>query len=222
MTGLSTLCYIEKDGKYLMLHRTVKENDVNKEKWIGVGGHFEKDESPEECLLREVREETGYTLTSWRYRGIVTFVSGDGVTEYMSLFTADGFQGDPIPCDEGELAWVDIDQVETLNIWEGDKIFFRLLAQDRPFFSLKLVYDGKRPSAFRRPGRQPPGPGLKNRRADHKNSTLRKASLRFSSEAVASLFSPLQLSSSWITNRLSSAWVQPQSFLCFETLFPSS
>ena len=142
MTGLSTLCYIEKDGKYLMLHRTVKENDVNKEKWIGVGGHFEKDESPEECLLREVREETGYTLTSWRYRGIVTFVSGDGVTEYMSLFTADGFQGEPIPCDEGELAWVDIDQVETLNIWEGDKIFFRLLAQDRPFFSLKLVYDG--------------------------------------------------------------------------------
>lgn len=111
MTGLSTLCYIEKDGKYLMLHRTVKKNDVNKDKWIGVGGHFEVDESPEECLLREVKEETGYTLTSYQYRGIVTFVSGGGVTEYMSLFTADGFEGEPIPCDEGELEWVDITHV---------------------------------------------------------------------------------------------------------------
>lgn len=142
MAKLSTLCYIEQNGKYLMLHRTVKKNDVNKEKWIGVGGHFEADESPEECLLREVREETGYTLTSWQYRGIVTFVSGDGVTEYMSLFTADGFEGRPIPCDEGELAWVKIQDVEQLNIWEGDKIFFRLLRENRPFFSLKLVYDG--------------------------------------------------------------------------------
>lgn len=142
MAKLSTLCYIEQNGKYLMLHRTVKKNDVNKEKWIGVGGHFEADESPEECLLREVREETGYTLTSWQYRGIVTFVSGDGVTEYMSLFTADGFEGRPIPCDEGELAWVKIHDVEQLNSWEGDKIFFRLLRENRPFFSLKLVYDG--------------------------------------------------------------------------------
>lgn len=142
MVGLSTLCYIEQDGKYLMLHRTVKENDVNKDKWIGVGGHFEADESPEECLLREVKEETGYTLTSYRYRGIVTFVSGTGVTEYMSLFTADGFEGEQLPCDEGELEWVDIDQIENLNIWEGDKIFFRLLAEDHEFFSLKLVYDG--------------------------------------------------------------------------------
>ncbi len=142
MEKLSTLCYIERDGKYLMLHRTVKKNDVNKDKWIGVGGHFEADESPEECLLREVREETGYTLTSYQYRGLVTFVSGNGVTEYMSLFTADGFEGEAIPCDEGELEWVDIDKVEELNIWEGDKIFFRLLAEKRPFFSLKLVYDG--------------------------------------------------------------------------------
>lgn len=141
---MSTLCYIEKEGKYLMLHRTVKKNDVNREKWIGVGGHFEQDESPEECLLREVREETGYTLTSWRYRGIVTFVSGDGVTEYMSLFTADGFEGEPIPCDEGELAWVDIEDVWKLNIWEGDKIFFRLLNEDAPFFSMKLSYEGDR------------------------------------------------------------------------------
>jgi len=142
MTSLSTLCYMERDGKYLMLHRTVKENDVNKDKWIGVGGHFEADESPEECLLREVREETGYTLTSYRFRGIVTFVSGNGVTEYMSLFTADGFEGEPIPCDEGELAWVDIEDVWSLNIWEGDKIFLRLMDEREQFFSLKLVYDG--------------------------------------------------------------------------------
>lgn len=139
---LSTLCYIERDGKYLMLHRTVKKNDVNKDKWIGVGGHFEQDESPEECLLREVWEETGLILTSYCFRGLVTFVSGGGVTEYMSLFTADGFTGDQIPCDEGELEWVDKEEVLTLNIWEGDKIFFRLLNEEYPFFSLKLVYDG--------------------------------------------------------------------------------
>lgn len=142
MEGLSTLCYIEDGGRYLMLHRTVKERDVNKDKWIGVGGHFEPGESPEECLLREVREETGYHLTSYRFRGIVTFLSGDGVTEYMHLFTADGFEGTPIECDEGELEWVPTGRIESLNIWEGDKIFFRLLAEDRPFFSLKLVYDG--------------------------------------------------------------------------------
>ena len=141
MIRLSTLCYIEKDGKYLMLHRTVKKNDVNKDKWIGVGGHFEDSESPEECLLREVWEETGYTLTSWKYRGIVTFVYGDSVTEYMSLYTADGFEGEPHPCDEGELEWVEKEKVFDLNIWEGDKIFFRLMNEDHPFFSLKLVYD---------------------------------------------------------------------------------
>ena len=141
-TSLSTLCQIEKDGRYLMLHRTVKKNDVNKDKWIGVGGHFEADESPEECLLREVKEETGYTLTSWQFRGIVTFVSGGGITEYMHLFTADGFTGEQIPCDEGELVWIDKDAVMDLNIWEGDKIFFRLLNENAPFFSLKLVYDG--------------------------------------------------------------------------------
>lgn len=142
MFSLSTLCYIEKDHKYLMLHRTVKKNDVNKDKWIGVGGHFEQDESPEECLLREVKEETGYTLTDYRFRGIVTFVSGSGVTEYMSLFTATGFEGEPIPCNEGNLEWVDIDEIQNLNIWEGDKVFLRLLAEERDFFSLKLVYDG--------------------------------------------------------------------------------
>lgn len=141
MGNLSTLCYLKRDGKYLMLHRTVKKNDVNKDKWIGVGGHFEEGESPEECVVREVREETGYTLTSYRYRGIVTFVSGDGVTEYMSLFTADGFEGEPAACDEGVLEWVPIEKVQELNIWEGDKIFFRLLEENAPFFSLKLVYD---------------------------------------------------------------------------------
>ena len=140
---MTTLCYLERDNKYLMLHRVVKKNDVNKDKWIGVGGHFEQDESPDECLLREVKEETGYTLTSYRFRGIVTFVSGDGVTEYMHLFTADGFEGTPAACDEGVLEWVPVSQIDDLNIWEGDKIFFRLLAQNAPFFSLKLVYDGK-------------------------------------------------------------------------------
>jgi len=138
---LSTLCYIEKEGRYLMLHRTVKKNDVNHDKWIGVGGHFEYGESPEECLLREVKEETGYTLTSWRYRGIVTFVYGEAVVEYMSLYTADGFKGDPIECDEGELEWIDKSAVPSLELWEGDRIFFRLLDEGREFFSLKLVYD---------------------------------------------------------------------------------
>lgn len=138
---LSTLCYIEKDGQYLMLHRTVKKNDVNHDKWIGVGGHFEYGESPEECLLREVKEETGYTLTSWRCRGIVTFVYGEAVVEYMSLYTADGFKGDPIDCDEGELEWIDKSAVPSLELWEGDRIFFRLLDEGREFFSLKLVYD---------------------------------------------------------------------------------
>ena len=126
---LSTLCYIEKDGQYLMLHRTVKKNDVNKDKWIGVGGHFEHQESPEECLLREVKEETGYTLESWKYRGIVTFVYGEDIVEYMSLYTADRFSGEEIPCDEGELEWVDKEKIMDLNLWDGDKIF------------LKLVYD---------------------------------------------------------------------------------
>ena len=142
MTAFSTLCYIERDGSYLMLHRTVKKNDVNKDKWIGVGGHFEAEESPEECLLREVYEETGYHLTAWKFRGLVTFVSGDGVTEYMSLFTADEFTGEPVACDEGELEWVDKQEVLKLNIWEGDKIFFCLLEEQQEFFSLKLVYDG--------------------------------------------------------------------------------
>lgn len=139
-TRLSTLCYLEKDGQYLMLHRVKKKNDVNEGKWIGVGGHFEDGESPEECILREVKEETGYTLTSYQYRGIVTFVFAEEETEYMSLFTADGFTGEPIECNEGVLKWIDKKEVLNLNLWEGDKIFLKLLDEKIPFFSLKLVY----------------------------------------------------------------------------------
>ena len=142
MTNLTTLCYIERDGAYLMLHRTAKENDINKEKWIGIGGHFEENESPVECLLREAKEETGLTLLSWHFHGVVTFQSDQWQTEYMFLYTADAFEGEMIRCDEGDLEWVPIPQVEALPIWEGDKIFFRLLSEGRPFFSLKLVYIG--------------------------------------------------------------------------------
>ena len=138
----STLCYLEKDGQYLMLHRIKKKKDVNKDKWIGVGGKFEDKESPEDCLLREVFEETGLTLTRWQYRGIVTFVSNEAPTEYMHLFTADGFEGEMKVCDEGTLEWVPVHAVPTLNLWPGDKIFLRLLAENAPFFSLKLTYEG--------------------------------------------------------------------------------
>lgn len=202
---LTTLCYLERvlpqhGLQYLMLHRTIKKHDVNHDKWIGVGGHVEAMESPEDCLLREVREETGLVLTSYRMRGIVTFLSGRGDYEYMFLYTADKWKlpshvsgrpstytpaypsavgshvaddtpgavgnhaadgvsssvgnhtADDTPpagskdflpaCDEGILEWVDVDQINSLNLWEGDKIFFRLIAADEPFFSLKLVYDG--------------------------------------------------------------------------------
>jgi 8-oxo-dGTP diphosphatase len=139
---LTTLCYIEQDGQYLMLHRVSKEMDVNKDKWIGIGGHFEYGESPEECLLREAKEETGLTLTSWRFRGIVTFVAEGWTPEYMCLYTADGFEGTLTDCDEGVLTWVPKEKLGELNLWEGDRIFLRLLAEDAPFFSLKLVYRG--------------------------------------------------------------------------------
>lgn len=137
---LTTLCYIERDGKYLMLHRVSKENDVNKDKWIGVGGHFEERESPEECLLREVEEETGLILTAYRFRGIVTFCCEDYPTEYMCLYTADGFKGALTDCDEGMLEWVDKDKIGELNLWDGDLLFFDLLKREIPFFSLKLCY----------------------------------------------------------------------------------
>lgn len=141
---LTTLCYIEKDEKYLMLHRVLKKNDINKDKWIGVGGHFEKGESPEDCLLREVKEETGLTLTSYRFRGLITFTfSSQGRetdTEYMCLYTANGYEGELISCSEGNLEWVNKKDIFSLKLWEGDKIFFRLLREERQFFSLKLVY----------------------------------------------------------------------------------
>lgn len=139
---LTTLCYIEQDDKYLMLHRVKKQVDVNKDKWIGVGGHFEKDESPEQCLLREVKEETGLTLLSWKFRGLITFVCEGWNTEYMCLYTADKFQGELKECDEGELVWVPKERLEELNLWEGDKIFFQLLKERQDFFTMKLVYQG--------------------------------------------------------------------------------
>ena len=141
---LTTLCYIEENEKYLMLHRTKKDNDENHNKWIGVGGHFEKGESPEECLVREVKEETGLTLHSFDFRGIVTFVSDENPAEYMCLFTSKDFSGEMIQCNEGQLEWVDKSDVTNLNLWEGDRLFLELLTRDVPFFSMKLVYKNGR------------------------------------------------------------------------------
>ena len=140
----TTLCYVEQEGKYLMLLRNKKAEDENAGKWIGVGGKFQEGESPQDCLLREVREETGLRLTRYRFRGIVTFVSDRYETEYMHLFTAQGFEGELTPCDEGELRWVEKEKVLSLPLWEGDREFLRLLWEDAPFFSLKLVYQGDR------------------------------------------------------------------------------
>ena len=137
----TSLCYITRGNDVLMLHRVKKKNDINHDKWIGIGGKFEEKESPDECLLREVLEETGLTLTSWKCRGIVTFLSeNDG--EYMYLFTADGFEGDLKECDEGDLQWVSREFLDQLPKWEGDKIFLDLLWQDAPFFLLTLRYQG--------------------------------------------------------------------------------
>lgn len=138
----TTLCYIEHDNKYLMLHRTKKENDLNEGKWIGVGGKFEQDETPEECLLREVKEETGLTLTKYRLRAVITFLSDKWETEYMYLFTANAFTGTLTDCNEGELKWIDKEKVPELNIWEGDQIFLQKLLADEDFFTLKVVYEG--------------------------------------------------------------------------------
>lgn len=139
---MTTLCYIEKDDKYLMLHRVSKKNDINKDKWIGVGGHFEEGESPEECLLREVKEETGLSLKRYRFRGIITFIAENYPIEYMCLYTADEYDGTMIECDEGKLEWVNKDKLFELNLWEGDKIFLKLIRDNEPFFSLKLRYEG--------------------------------------------------------------------------------
>ena len=139
----TTLCYITRGDEVLMLHRIKKKNDLNEGKWIGIGGKFEEGESPDECLLREAMEETGLTLTSWRCRGVVTFLTtGPWEGEYMYLFTADGFEGELKTCEEGELQWVSRDFLEKLPKWEGDKIFLDLLWQDAPFFLLTLRYDG--------------------------------------------------------------------------------
>ena len=139
----TTLCYIEQDNKYLMMHRIKKEHDLNKDKWVGVGGHLEQGESPEQCLLREVKEETGLTLISWKFCGIVTFTCDSwDMTEYMYLYKGFEFEGDLQTCDEGTLEWIDKKDIYSLPIWEGDKIFFRLMDEQEEFFSLKLSYKG--------------------------------------------------------------------------------
>ena len=138
----TTLCYLERGDEYLMLHRTKKKNDENHDKWIGVGGKFEAGESPEDCMRREIFEETGLTVTDYRYRGIVTFVSDLYGTEYMHLFTVTDWTGEARECDEGELAWIKKQKLFDLTLWEGDRIFLKLLQEDEPFFSLKLTYQG--------------------------------------------------------------------------------
>ena len=138
----TTLCYIEKNNSYLMLHRIKKKNDINHDKWIGIGGKFEEHESPEDCVLREVYEETGLTLSSWRYCGIITFICDDHETEFMHLYISDSFSGELQECDEGVLQWIPIDKIYDLPIWAGDKIFLKLMQQKRDFFSLKVTYKG--------------------------------------------------------------------------------
>ena len=140
---LTSLCYIERDGAYLMLHRVKKKNDCNQDKWIGVGGKFEEGESPYQCVRREAMEETGLYLDELRFRGIVTFVSDRWETEYMHLFTCSRFSGTAHPCDEGVLEWICKEKLYGPPMWEGDRIFLELLDTDRPFFSLKLTYQGE-------------------------------------------------------------------------------
>lgn len=139
----TSLCYLEENGKYLMLHRVKKKNDENQDKWIGIGGKFEDKESPYDCARREILEEAGVFARRLEYRGVVTFVSDVYPTEYMHLFTCSDFLGEiNKDCDEGELLWVEKTKIESLNIWEGDKIFLKRLSDSHPFFSLKLEYKG--------------------------------------------------------------------------------
>ena len=137
----TTLCYLERGSQYLMLHRTKKENDLNHDKWLGVGGKFEEGESPEDCMLREVWEETGFTVTKWRYCGIVTFVHNIYPDEHMHIFVCTDWTGSQIECNEGDLEWIEKQRLLELTMWEGDKIFLRLIDEKRPFFSLKLTYE---------------------------------------------------------------------------------
>lgn len=141
---LTTICYIEKDEKYLMLHRTKKENDQSHDKWLGVGGKFEENESPDECVVREVKEETGLTLLSYKLRGVMTFVSDIWETEYMFIYTADRFEGELTECSEGELLWVEKSKVPDLNLWEGDILFLKKLMENSEFFTIKVQYQGEK------------------------------------------------------------------------------
>ena len=141
---LSSLCYIEKDGKYLMLHRTKKKNDINKNKWLGIGGKLEEGESPEECIIREVKEETGLTLNTYKLRCVVTYVSTNWETEYMYVFTSNDFSGNLIECNEGDLHWIEKDKIIELKTWEGDRIFVEKILEDKTFFTVKFNYDGEK------------------------------------------------------------------------------
>lgn len=141
---LSSLCYIEKDGKYLMLHRTKKKNDINKNKWLGIGGKLEEGESPEECIIREVKEETGLTLNTYKLRCVVTYVSTNWETEYMYVFTSNDFSGNLIECNEGDLHWIEKDKITELKTWEGDRIFVEKILEDKTFFTVKFNYDGEK------------------------------------------------------------------------------
>ncbi len=140
----TSLCYIEQNRAYLMLHRTKKKNDINQDKWIGIGGKFEENESPDDCVRREVLEETGLVLSEVRYCGIITFISDEYESELMHLFHATGFSGKMKDCEEGELEWVQKDRLRELNLWEGDYIFLKLIEENTPFFSLKLTYQKDR------------------------------------------------------------------------------
>lgn len=139
---LTTLCYIEKDNQYLMLHRTKKEKDQSHDKWLGIGGKIEQDESPEDCMKREILEETGFTVTSYTFAGVITFVSDVWETEYMFLYVVDGFTGEMITCDEGDLQWIPKQDVMKLNLWEGDRIFINRLLKEEYGFSIRYVYKG--------------------------------------------------------------------------------
>ena len=153
----TTLCYIERGDEWLLLHRVRKQHDLNRDKWIGLGGKVEPGETPEECVLREVQEEAGLTLTDCRYRALITFLSDQWPGEYMHLYTATKFTGTPGDCDEGELAWIKKSEFAALPQWEGDRLFLRLLEAGADFFTLVLQYRGERLVRAVLNGRRVPG-----------------------------------------------------------------